>query len=125
MGASHRRRLAVVLDLLRAQGEGEPARTRRRAARLDALIEHARSRTVFYRDRDSGLPPAHVRLGQLPPVTKPELMAQFDEAVSDPAVTQVRLEAFVAEPARVRRPFLDRYFVCATSSSSGRVRDRR
>jgi phenylacetate-coenzyme A ligase PaaK-like adenylate-forming protein len=109
----------VVLDLLRAQREGEAALARRRTARLDALVAHARSQTAFYRGHYAALPPGRVRLEQLPPVTKTELMAHFDEWVSDPAVTRAAVAEFVAQPSRVGQPLLGRYFVCATSGTTG------
>lgn len=108
-----------MVDLLRAQREGAADLALRRAARLDALVSCARSQSGFYRGHFSGLPSGQVRLEQLPPVTKPELMARFDEWVSDPAVTRAVVEEFVADPARVGQPLLGRYFVCATSGTTG------
>jgi phenylacetate-coenzyme A ligase PaaK-like adenylate-forming protein len=60
-----------------------------------------------------------VRLEELPPVTKPELMARFDEWVADPDITRAEVERFVADPDRAGEPFLDRYFVCSTSGTTG------
>ena len=109
----------LAVDLIRAQRGGAPALARRRAARLDTIVSCARSRSVFYRRHYSGQTPGRVRLEQLPPVTKPELMARFDEWVADPAVTRAVVEAFVADPARVGQPLLGRYFVCASSGTTG------
>lgn len=108
-----------MLDLLRAQREGEAALARRQAVRLDALVAHARSQTAFYRGHYAALPSGRARLEQLPPVTKPELMARFDEWVSDPAVTRAVVEEFIAQPGRVGQPLLGHYFVCATSGTTG------
>ena len=39
--------------------------------------------------------------------------------MSDPAVTRAGVEEFIADPTRVGQPLLDRYFVCATSGTTG------
>lgn len=52
-------------------------------------------------------------------MTKPELMARFDEWVGDPAVTRADVERFVADPDRAGEPFLGRYYVCSTSGTTG------
>jgi phenylacetate-coenzyme A ligase PaaK-like adenylate-forming protein len=52
-------------------------------------------------------------------VTKPELMARFDEWVADPDITRAEVERFVADPDRAGEPFLGRYFVCSTSGTTG------
>ena len=57
--------------------------------------------------------------GELPPVTKQELMARFDDWVTDPAVTRAGVEAFVADPALVGTPYLGQYFVCTRSGTTG------
>lgn len=109
----------VVVDLLRARREGEPGLARRERIRLAALVEHARSGSRYYRQLYAGLPSAHAGLEALPPVTKPELMAAFDEWVTDPAVTRSGVEAFVADPARIGTPYLGKYFVARTSGTTG------
>ncbi|HET9647511.1 MAG TPA: phenylacetate--CoA ligase family protein [Microlunatus sp.] len=58
-------------------------------------------------------------LDMLAPVGKPELMARFDDWVTDPAVTRAGVEAFVAEPGNVGQDFLGRYVVFTTSGSTG------
>jgi hypothetical protein len=46
-------------------------------------------------------------------------MARFDEWVTDRAITRVAVEDFIADPTRVGQSFLGRYFVCATSGTTG------
>src|SRR5665647_3054621 len=77
----------VVRELLRAQREGAAGLARRQEARLASLIEHARAGSPFYQRLYRDQPAHGVVLRNLPPVTKPELMAAFDEWVTDPAVT--------------------------------------
>jgi phenylacetate-coenzyme A ligase PaaK-like adenylate-forming protein len=111
--------LRVTLDLLRGQ-RGDPAGlARRQNERLAALVQHARARSRYYARLYRGLPIDRVVLRDLPPVTKPELMASFDDWVTDPAVTRAGVEEFIAEPTRIGSSYLGRYFVCSTSGTTG------
>jgi len=112
------RRAVIALDLLRAQREGTTGLDRRQGARLSALIAHARASSPFYRAKYRGLP-EHPSLRELPVVSKPELMAAFDDWVTDPQVDRVGVEAFIADPARIGTRYLGRYFVCRTSGTTG------
>lgn len=109
----------VVLDLLRAQREGVPGLSRRQERRLAALVAHARSESGYYGRLYQGLPAGRVDLTDLPPVTKPELMAAFDKWATDPAVTRAGVESFMADPARIGTPYLGQYWVCSTSGTTG------
>ena len=115
--------LGIALDQLRAQHQGPAGLARRREARLAAIVTHARTSSPFYRHLYRDVAPARhsggVVLAELPPVTKQELMANFDDWVTDPAVTRAGVEAFIADPALVGTPYLDRYFVCTTSGTTG------
>lgn len=113
------RELPVLIDLVRARRGGPPALARRREARLNALIAHARTSSPFYRELYSGLPAGAVLLRDLPPVTKPQLMARFDDWVTDPAVTRADLEAFVADPSLVGRRYRGQYLSCSSSGTTG------
>ncbi|MDX1815878.1 MAG: phenylacetate--CoA ligase family protein, partial [Thermodesulfobacteriota bacterium] len=59
-------------------------------------------------------------LQSLPPVTKQELMENFDEWVTDPAVAQDGVERFVGDRTRIGTRYLGSYIVFATSGTSGR-----
>ncbi|MDZ4354525.1 MAG: phenylacetate--CoA ligase family protein [Arthrobacter sp.] len=115
--------LGIALDQLRAQRQGPAGLARRREARLAAMLTHARTSSPFYRHLYRDVAPARpsegVLLAQLPPVTKQELMANFDDWVTNPAVTRAGVEAFIADPSLVGTPFLGRYFVCTTSGTTG------
>lgn len=113
--------LGIALDQLRAQRQGPAGLARRREARLAAMLTHARTSSPFYRHLYRDVAPTRpsdgVVLAKLPPVTKQELMANFDDWVTDPAVTRAGVEAFIADPSLVGTPFLGRYFVCTTSGT--------
>jgi phenylacetate-coenzyme A ligase PaaK-like adenylate-forming protein len=127
--AGFARELGIVLDLLLAKRGGPRALSRRRDARLAALVAHARTSSPYYRELYRGLPAGDVLrgdlllgdvpLGDLPTVTKPQLMARFDDWVTDPAVTRADLEAFVADPSLVGSRYRGRYLACTSSGTTG------
>ncbi|WFS14990.1 phenylacetate--CoA ligase family protein [Rhodococcus aetherivorans] len=129
MDRAHRTRLRLAIDQLRAEHEGPAGLARRRDQRLRALVEHARAGSPFYERLYRHLPAAGVTLHDLPPVTKPELMADFDNWVTDRTLTLAGLGEFIADPGRVGTPYLGRYFVGTTSGTTGHpgifVHDRR
>ena len=72
----------------------------RQATRLEALVWHARLASRFYADHHREVSPGLIgpeALYHLPPVTKPELMARFDDWVTEPSVTRAGVEQFVAD----------------------------
>jgi phenylacetate-CoA ligase len=110
----------VAWDVWRVS-RGPAAIAARQQARLQVLIEHARGASRFYAEHYRTVPPGPIgrqELHQLPPVIKPELMARFDDWVTDPAVTRVGVEEFVANLDNLGRDFLDRYVVFTTSGST-------
>lgn len=111
--------LSHAWDAWRATRGGPAAIEERRRVRLAALVAFARSHSRYYAELYRGIPPNGVDLGEIPPVTKGELMARFDDWVTDPAVTRADVEAFSADPSRIGELYLGRYVVWHTSGSSG------
>lgn len=109
----------IAWNAWRAERGGTDAVLRRQRARLARLVRDARHASPYYRELYRGLP-ADVDQWLLPPVTKPELMARFDEWVTDPGVTlgSVRRD-FLADQRRVGDLHLGRYRVFTSSGSSG------
>ena len=91
----------------------------RQQQRLATLVAHARQASRVYAELYADLPPGTTELRRLPPVTKPQLMASFDDWVTDPAVTRAVVEAFVADPGNIGVDLLGRYVVFTTSGSTG------
>ncbi len=114
------RRIArFAWDAWRAARSGPDAIASRRQARLEALLEFARSQSRFYRDLYGNLPNPIHDLQELPPVTKSSLMANFDDCVTDPALSMSGVEAFVADKTLIGSRYLDRFAVWTTSGTSG------
>ncbi len=88
-------------------------------ARLDELVAYARERSPFYRRRYAALPRRIDSISLLPPVTRSELMANFDELCTDRAVRRAEVERFVSDRSAVGRLFLGRYLVWKSSGTSG------
>jgi putative adenylate-forming enzyme len=88
--------------------------------RLEEIARHAAGRSAFYRDRYAGLDlSGPVRLADLPPVTKDELMERFDDWVCDPRLRRDDVEAHLGA-LRGDELLHDEYRVMATGGSTGR-----
>lgn len=90
-----------------------------RNERLRHLIDTARARSSYYREKFRGVPAGCTDLTQFPVTTKAEMMAHFDDVVTDPAVTRAGVEDFISDVRNVSRPFLGKYCVAHTSGSQG------
>lgn len=98
-----------------------------RRERLRRLLHYAVT-APFFRERYRGLDLDQIELSRLPTTTKQELMANFDRAVTDPAIRRDDVERFMAERSNIGQFYLGRYFVGHTSGSQGQplllVQDR-
>ena len=111
--------LSVAWDAWLAKRDGLPAIMERQQKRLQELVAYAREHSHYYAEKYQGVPTRIDDIQQLPPVTKPDLMAHFEDWVTDPAIKLAEVEAFVADKSRIGESFLDRYLVFTTSGSSG------
>ncbi len=111
--------LRLLRDIRRAGRETPSETALRRQARLTRLIDFARKHSVYYRKLYATIPEDIRDLRTLPHVTKYDLMANFDEWTTDPAVTRKSAEAFVADTSLIGRLYLDRYLAFATSGTTG------
>lgn len=87
--------------------------------RLRTLVESAVRGSPLFRRMLSGVNPASVRLQELPVTRKHDLMAHFDEWVTDPQVTLESVRRFVADSESIAKPYLERYMVWHSSGSTG------
>lgn len=89
-----------------------------RQERLSALVKWAREKSPVYaaRYRDVG---DVFSLTDLPPVSKAELMAQFDDWLTDPQVKLTDVEAFMEDQDNIGRLLMGKHMVFTTSGSTG------
>ena len=111
--------LSLAADMWVAQKRGAAALRSRQRTRLGALLRHTRTNSPFYQQAWKGLPDHGFALSDVPPVTKSELMADFDAWVCDPAVTREAVERFLREDTDLGAEFLGRYLVCTSSGTTG------
>ena len=71
--------------------------------RFRELLRHAFQHSPFYRRRYRGLDLERCPITDLPPLDKKEMMAHYNEVVTDRAVRRESLEKFMAEPANLGR----------------------
>ena len=89
---------------------------------LRALLGHAIERSPFHRRRLSGVDPSGFRLADLatlPVMTKDEMMASFDDIVTDPRLSLDVVEAHIAGMGGTPRYLLDEFLVLTSGGSSG------
>jgi len=98
---------------------GREAVAARAAERTRDLLSFARRHSPFYRALWHRLPSPSPELSSLPPVTKHELMARFDDWVTDPQVNRRDVEAFLADRSRIGSLYRDRYVLWKSSGTSG------
>src|SRR6516225_9714813 len=87
--------------------------------RLRALVVRAKSDSPYHAERLRDIDPAHFELGQLPTLTKNDMMANFDRFLTDRRITRADLEEFTNDPGRLGEWYLGQYAVSRTSGSSG------
>ena len=107
-------------DIWRADRAAPSALANRQGRRLAALISFARTHSAFYRALYRNLPADISDFSALPVVAKPDLMAHFDQWVTDAKVTRAGVETFVADLSLVGKRYLGRYAVWTTSGTTGR-----
>jgi phenylacetate-coenzyme A ligase PaaK-like adenylate-forming protein len=99
----------------RADDEGRSLTGRRR---LEALLATARERSPFYAERCANRP-TDAGLEAFPPVTKEELMARFDDWLTDPSVRLEDVRRFMSDRRNIGKALGGRYTPFATSGSTG------
>jgi hypothetical protein len=90
---------------------------------LRRLLTHAAEHSPFHRQRLAGLRASEVELSdlaRLPVMTKAEMMASFDNVLTDRRLSLSMAETALAETAAEPIPILGRYVAQATGGSSGR-----
>jgi phenylacetate-coenzyme A ligase PaaK-like adenylate-forming protein len=109
--------LRLIVDAAVATRSGGEIE-RRQTVRFADAVARARAGSPFYRRLYAGLP-VDVRRTDLPTTGKADLMADFDDWVTDRDVRLESLRSLVSDPARVGERYLGRYTVATTSGTTG------
>ena len=86
--------------------------------RLIKLIEYARTNSPYYKELYANIGETF-KLSDLPPVTKPELMAHFDSVLTDRNITMKRIEEYTSDLNNIGKMIDDKYLIFKTSGSTG------
>jgi phenylacetate-CoA ligase len=105
-------------DIAWTRSAGRTAITAKAAARTSNLIGFARAHSAYYRDAWRSLP-RQVSLDMLPVVNKRDLMARFDDWVTDADVTRRGVEAFLGDRTHIGDQYLGRFVVWKSSGTTG------
>ena len=103
----------------RASKEGLDATKRRQRTRLAEMVAFARANSPYYLERYQGLPHRVEDPRLLPVTSKKELMARFDDWVTDREVTTGKAHAFVEDRDLIGERFLGKYTLLTTSGTTG------
>lgn len=87
--------------------------------RLQHLINYSREHSPYFRKLYKHLPSTITDISQLPITTKPELMNHFNDWVMDNNLKIDGLREFLSKKETIGNMYLDRYYVCTTSGSTG------
>ena len=86
--------------------------------RLLSLVKYARDNSPFYRNLYAEIGD-DFSLTDLPPVSKPELMAHFDDVLTDRRITMARIDDFTQDLDHIGRMIDNKYLIFKTSGSTG------
>jgi|tagenome__1003787_1003787.scaffolds.fasta_scaffold20902660_2 phenylacetate-CoA ligase len=106
--------------LLKAAASKSPEEIQRLGrSRLVQLVEYARTKSEFWREKLTGVANCSFELTDLPTSCKPELMDNFDRAVTADDLRRDEIEGFVADESNLGVYFKDKYALSHTSGSQG------
>ncbi|MDD3428799.1 MAG: AMP-binding protein [Oscillospiraceae bacterium] len=89
-----------------------------RTARLQQLVGYAKQNSPYYQKLYQNIGENFV-LSDLPPVTKKDLMANWNNWITDKSLTLAEVEAFMQNPDNIGRKLNGSYLVFTTSGSTG------
>ena len=110
--------IRAMIKTYRGNGYSRDKLSRVQKDRLKELVRYARENSPFYKGLYKNIGEGF-SLEDLPPVSKPELMANFDHVVTDRHVTMERIDEFCTDPDHVGRMLDGKYLVFRTSGSTG------
>ena len=79
------------------------------------IINFARLKSPFYEKFYSSLPENISDLSDLPPLTKLQVKAHFDEICTDRKIHFSEVKNFILDPKNIGKPYLGKYLISTTS----------
>lgn len=110
---------AHALLLKTAAGKSPEEIQRLGRSRLEQLVEYARANSEFWREKLNGVAGGSFELTDLPTSSKPELMDNFDRAVTADDLRRDEIESFLEDESNLGMYFKDKYALSHTSGSQG------
>jgi phenylacetate-coenzyme A ligase PaaK-like adenylate-forming protein len=86
--------------------------------RMRDLVDYARKNSPFYKELYAGIS-EDFKLADLPPVTKPQMMASFDDILTDRSISMKKIEEFTSDLDNIGHKIDGKYLVFKTSGSTG------
>src|SRR4029079_14960559 len=88
-------------------------------SRLEQLVAYARANSAFWREKFADVPESSFALTDLPTSNKPELMDNFDRAVTADDLRRDEIESYLEDESNLGNYYLDKYAISHTSGSQG------
>jgi len=98
---------------------GLPSILERQRINFRNLLRHAYENVPFYRRLYGNIDPDRVRLTDLPPITKSQLMSEFPDTLVERGITLEEVKEFASRLDLIGRLFRGKYIVLHTSGSTG------
>lgn len=111
--------IGLIFSMLRANRAGREEIERVQQKRLRQLLRHSVAKSPFYRELYRGIDVESCRLTDLPIVTKPQMMANFDEFVTEPALKRAEIRRWLEDKDNLGTMYLGRYIPFQTSGTTG------
>jgi len=114
----------IIRNLVTYRRNGRLDREGLKALQLQkfrAMVRHAMDNTEYYARTYQGVDPDKVVPRDLPVVTKADLLAHYEEFLSDPTLERDEMEAFVTDPDNIGRKYKGEYILFHTSGTTGQT----
>lgn len=98
---------------------GKNAIDKIQSKRLSEMISYARTYSPFYKNLYSHLPEFIVEISNLQVTRKKDLMADFDQWITNRDIKLQEVQAFVNDQSNIGLPYLQDYTVATTSGTTG------
>jgi phenylacetate-coenzyme A ligase PaaK-like adenylate-forming protein len=113
------KQIEALWEMRRALRRKPAAIAARQQTFVRTFVRFARHASPYYQRLYARVPESVQELSDLPVVSKGDLMAHFDEWVTDRAVTRTGVELFLADKTRIGYDFRGRYLLYTSSGSTG------